>query len=174
MRFNRRSQDQTIGAGDSFKTIVSFATPHPWHDLSVTEADDQFHLHPHLAMQSLDDPDDVRVLATRRHEIDQANSAALGFDFRFKNQRLAPIPAANCFNFFFREKTPVPVFTVAQQRCKTRARIKSREAKPIDASVTTHQRTGLRVTEKPVVLDLCIFLCHCEFVLLLVLLIVLD
>ena len=92
---------------------MAFAFPHPWHDLPVIEADDQLHLHPHFAAQPFDDADDIRVLATRRHEIDQANSAALGFNFRFKNQRLAPIPAASCFNFLVRKKSPVPIFRVA-------------------------------------------------------------
>src|SRR5262249_7543722 len=133
---------------------------HPRHDLPVIEADDQFHLHSYMAAQSFNDADDVRVLASRRHEIDQANGAARSFNFSFENQRLASIAAASCFNFFGRKETPMPIFTFAKQRRKACWRIEPRKAQPIDATVATHQRTRLRVAEKPVVLDLCSPLCH--------------
>ena len=139
---------------------MSFAFAHPGHDLPIIEADDQFHLHRDFAAQPFDDADNVRILPSRRHEIDQANGAALGFNFRFKNQRLAPIPAAGCFNFLLRKKSPVPIFLLAKQRRKTCRGIESRKAKPVNAAVATHQRAGLRITEKTVVLDLCIFLRH--------------
>src|SRR5262245_35928207 len=128
--------------------------------MPVIEADDQFHLHSYMAAQSFNDADDVRVLASRRHEIDQANGAALSFNFSFENQRLSQVTAARGFNFLFRKKAPVPIFLLAKQRRKACRRIEPRKAQPIDATVATHQRARLRVAEKPVVLDLCSPLCH--------------
>ena len=157
-RFNRRSQDQTIRSRDCFKSTIPVA--HPWHDLPVIKPDDEFHLHRHFAAQPFHDPDDVRILATWRHEIDQTHGAALGFDFRFQDQRVTTVTATGFYDFFFWEKPPVPVFCVAQKRGETRRRIEPRKTKPINASVPTHQSSGLRIAKKRIVLDLCPFVRH--------------
>src|SRR5438067_8463766 len=67
--------------------------PYPRHDLPVVETDDQLHVHRHFAAQPFDDSNDVGILTARRHEIDQANRAALGFNLRLEDERVAPIPA---------------------------------------------------------------------------------
>src|SRR6266487_6167750 len=107
MRFNWRSQDQPIWSGYRFQSVILVA--HPWHNLPVIKADDQFHLHRYPAAQPFHDADDVWILAARRHEIDQPHSAALGFDFRFEDKRVATITATRCYDFFLWEKSPVPV-----------------------------------------------------------------
>ncbi len=167
VRLNRRSQDQTIRSRDCFQPAIPVA--HPWHDLPVIKPDDEFHLHRDLAAQSFHDPDDVRVLATWRHEIDQTHGAALCFDFRFEDQRVATVTATGFYDFFFWEKSPMPVFRIAQKRGKARGRIEPRKTKPVNASVSTHQSRGLRIAKKRIVLDLCSFLRHFLFLLLLLL-----
>src|SRR6266496_6496181 len=117
-RFNRRSQDQTIRSRDCFQVAIPVA--HPWHDLSIIKPDDEFHLHRDLAARPFDDPDDVRILATRRHEIDQTHGAALGFNFSFEDKRVTTVTATCFYNFFFWEKPPVPVSRIAQERGETR------------------------------------------------------
>src|SRR5207248_9690608 len=113
-RFSRRSQDQAIRPGDRFQAVVPLA--HPWHDLPVIKPDDQFHLHRHFAAQPFHDPDDVRILATRRHEIDQTHGAAFGFNFRFQDKRVTTVTATRFYDFFLWEKTPVSVSRIAQKR----------------------------------------------------------
>src|SRR5436309_9899193 len=103
--------------------------PDPGHDLAVIEADDELHLHRHFAAQAFDDADDVRILAARRHKIDQANGATLGFNFRFENQRLSPVTAARGFDFLCRKKPPVPIFLLAEPRRNTWRRSKSEKTK---------------------------------------------
>src|SRR6266545_2799076 len=156
--FNRRSQDQAIRSGDRFQAVIPLANP--WHDLPVIKPDDQFHLHRHLAAQPFHDPDDVRILATWRHEIDQTHSAALGFNFRFENKRVPTVTAAGFYDFFLWEKPPMPVSRIAQKRGETRRRIEPRKTKPINASVPAHQSSGLRIAKKRIVLDLCPFARH--------------
>ena len=56
-----------------------------WHDVPVIEADDEFRLHPHFAAQTFNDTNQVWILASWRHEIDQAHRTALGFNFGFEN-----------------------------------------------------------------------------------------
>ena len=96
------------------------AFAHPRHDLPVIKPDDQLHLYLHLAAQPFHDADDVRILAARRHEIDQSHGAAFGFNFRFENKRVAAITAACFDDFFLRKKTPMSVSGVAQKRRKAR------------------------------------------------------
>ena len=117
-RFNWRSQDQAIRAGDRFQAVIPLT--HPRHNLPVIKPDDQFHLHRHLAAQSFHDANDVRILAARWHEIDQADGAALGFDFRFEDKRVATVTATCFYDLFLWEKSPVSVSGIAQKRRKAR------------------------------------------------------
>ena len=128
--------------------------------MPVIEADDQFHLHRYFPAHAFDDADDVRILPSRRHEIDQAHRATFRFQFCFQNERLVTITATHRGYLLIWKKPPVPIFLVAEQGSKTGAGIEPRKTKPIHATVATHQRACLRVTEKPVVLDLCMFLRH--------------
>src|SRR5213078_3087046 len=73
---------------------------------------------------------------------------------------LVSILATCLLDLFLREKSPVAIFLVTEQRSKARRRIEPRETKPIDAAVATHQRARLRVTEKRIVLDVCLCLRH--------------
>ena len=73
--FDRASKDQTIGAGNCFEALVLPAFSHRRLDVPVIEADDQFHSHRDFAAQTFNDADDFRILAARRHKIDQAHCA---------------------------------------------------------------------------------------------------
>ena len=150
-RFNRRAQDQGIGPGDRFEPAVAFA--HPGNDVAVIEPDDQLHLHPHAAAQAFDDADDVRIFSARRHEIDQPHRAFGRFDFRFEDQRVTPITAARRGDFSLREKSPSPIFPVAQERGEAGARIEARKAKPIHATIAADERPRLRVAQECVIFD---------------------
>ena len=101
-RLDRRSQDQSVRSRDRFKSAMPL--PHPRNDLSVIEADNQLHVHPHRSAHPFDDADDVRVLAPRRHEIDQTHRTAFGFNFRLEDKRVAAIPPARPVNLFFGKK----------------------------------------------------------------------
>ena len=70
-------------------------------------------LHRHFAAQPFHNPDDVRILATWRHEIDEAHRAAPGFDFRFQDKRVTTITATGLYDFFVWEKPPVAIFRIA-------------------------------------------------------------
>ena len=109
VRFNRRPQDQTVRSRDSLKPAVAF--PHPWNDLPVIKANDQLHLHRHFAAQPFDDPNDVGILAARRHEIDQAHGAAFRFDFRFQNERVASISASRSLDLLIGMEKPAAIFS---------------------------------------------------------------
>jgi hypothetical protein len=52
----------------------------------VVEARDKFAAHLDLALQSFDDSDDLREIRLRRHEIDEADPAAVGRKGRLEDQ----------------------------------------------------------------------------------------
>ncbi len=58
------------------------------------------------------------------------------------------------------KKRQCPFSRFPSSEAKHARRIESRKAKPIHAPVATHQRARLRITEKPVVLDFCMFFGH--------------
>src|SRR5262249_34153493 len=141
-------------------SLKPLTSPHPRHDLPVIKPDDKFHSHQHLTAHAFHNPDDVRILAARGHKIDETHSTAFGFDFRFEDQRITAITPTRRFNFFVRKKPPVSVFRIAQKRGKTRRGIEPGKTEPINAPVPAHQRGGLRIAKKRVVLDLCELLRH--------------
>src|SRR5437762_11533167 len=107
----------------------------PGNNVAVIETDDQFHLHPYVPAEALDDPDDVRIFPTRRHEIDQANGAHRRFHFRFENQSVTAITAASRCDFSVGDKSPPAVFSIAQQGREAGARIESGKAKPVHGTL---------------------------------------
>jgi hypothetical protein len=128
--------------------------------LPVIKADDQLHVDRHFAAEAFDDPNDVGILTARRHEIDQAHGAAFRFDLGFQNERVVSIPAPRSLDFLIGMEKPTAIFSGAEERRKASRRIESRKAKPINAAVATHERASLCVTEKRVVLDFRVRLCH--------------
>src|SRR4029077_3095084 len=153
---------QCIRTGDCFESVGTLTQPHPRDNVPVIEPDDQFHLHRDFSAQAFDDADDVRVLASRRHEIDQAHCAIFRFQFCFQDECFATITTPHRCYLFVRKEPPVPIFFFPEQRRKTCRRIEPGKAKPIHTPVATHQRAGLRVTKKSVVLYLCSCLRHSD------------
>ena len=138
--------------------------------MPVIEPDNQFHLHRDFPAQAFDDADDVRVLAARRHEIDQAHRPIFRFQFCFQDERFATVTATNGCYLFVRKEPPVAIFLLPEQRRETRAGIEPRETKPVYTAVATHQRACLGIAKERIVLDFCIFLRHLIFFLFLLLL----
>ena len=139
------------------------APSHPWNDLPVIKADNQLHFHGHFAAQPLDDSNDVGILSAWRHEVDQSNRAVLGFNLCFQDERVVPIPSSCLLDLFLGEKPPVPIFFLTEERGKARRRIEPGKAKPINAAIATHERAGLRITQKRIIFDLCSVRRHGSF-----------
>src|SRR6202022_2104406 len=121
---------QSVRTGDGLETVMRLA--YPRNDQSVLKTNDQFHLHRHFAAQTFDDANDVGVLATRRHEIDQADCAALGFNFGFDDERVAAVAPPQLVDLLRRREKPMAVFLLADERGETGRRIEARKAKPVD------------------------------------------
>src|SRR5205814_2850973 len=103
---------------------------------------------------AVDDSNQIGILPARRHEIDQAGDASGRFDIGLEDQSVAAITAARRFDFIRGQETPAAIFFVAEQRREARTRIEARETEPIDRTVATDKRPGLRVTQECVIFDL--------------------
>ena len=91
MDLERGAEAQRIGPRDRHTRVAD--TTHPRHDGAVVEADSELGPHRDVAVEALDDPDDVRRHAARRHEVDRAHAALVGLVDRLENQRVVAISA---------------------------------------------------------------------------------
>ena len=89
MQLDGRAEAERVGAGDRDPRVVDAA--HPRHDLAEVEADHELRAHRHDPLDALDDPDDVRGLAARRHEVDRADAPSARLVGRLEHERVAPV-----------------------------------------------------------------------------------
>ncbi len=139
------------GPGDRDPGVVD--APHPGDDLPVVEADHELRAHPHLAVEALDDPDDVRRLAARRHEVDRAHAPLVRLVDRLQDQRVVPVAA--------RRARTAPAGARSQRPCSGSPSSAAKQA-PESKRGKQHQsidparldeRRRLQVADQRVVLD---------------------
>ena len=149
--FDRRPERQRVRTANRAERAVLF--PHPRHDRSVVEADHQLHLHPDLAVDAFDDPDQIGLALTGRHAVDHSNGARVRGEVRFEHERMIAIPPRARPRFLDRSDQPSTVRTIAEQSGEARRRIESRQAQPVDRSIEADERCCLRVSNQPVVFN---------------------
>src|ERR1041384_6741842 len=150
-RLYRCAETERVRSGERFESAGGLA--HPRDDLPAIETDNQLHANAHLAGQTLEDADQVGVLAARRHEIDQSHGAALCLDFRFEDQRVTAVSPTAFVDLTLGVKEPAAIVLIPEQRCKAGRRIEARKAQPIDTAVAANERAGLRIAQKRIIFD---------------------
>ena len=157
---DRRVDLDCIGPRDSAKTILDAA--HPGNDASVVEAQRDVHAHHDRPLHTLDQAYQLDAVAGigGRHEVDDPHGAAIGGEIRLENQRRIAIAPAGRADLLGRRDLPAAVLLGAEQPGKAGRPVESREAKPIDRSVTSDKRGGMRVADQGVVLDAQIVAAH--------------
>ncbi len=88
-----------MGTGNGDQSAAGLARD-PRDGTAVVEADDQVHAHLDAAAGAVDSPQNSRVLRFRmnlshRHEVDQRGGSAIGYEFRFEDERSRAIAAAH-------------------------------------------------------------------------------
>ena len=142
---------ERVRAGDGDPRVVD--APHPGHDRAVVEPDHELGAHRHLAVEPLDDADDVGRLAARRHEVDRPHRARVRLEDRLEDQRVVAVAARRAADLVPGREQPAAVIGRAEQRREARARVEAREAAPVDRPVAADERGGLQVADEGVVLD---------------------
>ena len=84
---HRRAQHHHVRPGDGAQRAV-LELRHPRHDGAVAKPQDQLGAHRHLAARADDEPHDVRMVGSGRHEIDQRRGAVGCLEMRFEDQRV--------------------------------------------------------------------------------------
>ena len=149
---DRRAKSDRVRAGDRDPGVV-LEPAHPGDDAAVVEADHELHPHRHAPLEPFDDPDDVRSLAARGHEVDHADAAVLGVEVELVHERVLSVPALDSLDLAVGREQPAAVLLVPQQRGEAGARVEAREAEPVDRAVSPDERRGLQVADQAVVLD---------------------
>ena len=89
---DRSAEAESVWTSDGDAAVLD--PPYPRHCQAVVEADDELGGHLDLAADALDDPDDVRRLPARGHEVDQPHRACFCLPLGLEDQRLRPVPTA--------------------------------------------------------------------------------
>ena len=132
---------------------VAIDLSYPRHDRSVVETDDQFHVHPYLAAESLDDAYEIRFAVARCHEVDDSHVTGISCEVGLENQRVGAIPASGGDDFRVGTNQPATVLRRAEQRREAGAGVEVRQAQPINGAVAPDKRRGLRVADEAVIFD---------------------
>gem|GEM_PF-5584553 len=146
-----RMQLDRVRARDGVQAII--APPHPRHALTVVEAQDQLHVHLHMAGLAAHDAHHVHalVVVAERHEVVHQHRARTGLEAGLQHRRVGHVAAGRRLDLAVRRDQPAPVTLVAQQGGKARGRIEMRQAQPVDRAVARHQRGGQHVADESVV-----------------------
>ena len=148
---DRCREDERVRPRDGNQPVLG--PPDPRHDRAVVEADRQVHIDRDASFDALDDSDDVRRLAARRHEVDQANRPVGRVELGLEDHRGTPVPPPGVCDLRLGAERPVAVLRVAEQLCEARPRVETGEARPVDRPVSRDERGRLQVADQAVVLD---------------------
>ncbi len=148
--FHRRPQHRHVRSADREQRPV-FGTPDPGNVGAHAEADHKLHPHFHAAFDAAHQADDVGRLLARRHEVDDGHRAVFGLKLRLQDQRIVPVSARAAHYVFRRRNQPAAVLGRAEERRKTRVRIESRPAQPVDRAVKADESGGFAVPDQAVI-----------------------
>src|SRR5579862_4435137 len=126
---------------------------HPRHDLAEIKTDDKLRAHPDFALETLHDPHDVRLGASRRHELDRTHTALVRLEDRLQHERVMPIPPRRAAHPSRGTEQPPSMLGSAQKRREASAGIKPRKAAPVDRPHSTDQRRRVQIAKQRIVLD---------------------
>ena len=87
------------------------------------------------------------------HEINSPDRAAVAHKFRFEDHCVVAITLAVLTDRYRRSKNPAPVLVITHQSRETGVRIKTRRAEPVDGPAARHERTGMCISNQPIIFD---------------------
>jgi hypothetical protein len=92
-------------------------------------------------------------LITRRHKVDQRDSAFLADEACFENKRVAAIGPRDAGWLIQRRDAPAAMLGSAEQRGKTRIGIECRPAQPVDRSPVADKGGGKAIADQGIIFD---------------------
>ena len=151
---DRRAERERIGTGESDASVLLVGSlPHPGDHAAVAEADCELRAEVDAPADAFHDPDDVRRVATRRHEVEDArNGAVLRLPGRLEHERVVEV-AAGARRGSRRSEQPTAVLLVAEQRSEAGCGVEAGKAEPVDRTAAVDECRGVQVSKEGVVLD---------------------
>ncbi len=151
VNLDRSTQSQAVRPPDGAPLAVDLA--YPRNDEPVVEADDELHLHRDPTSPSLDQADDVELIVSRRHAVDDRDLAVIGGVDGLEDQRAGAVPAFDTTRRSRRCEQPPAVSRCPEQTGEARRGVEARERQPVDRSVASDQRRRLQIGQERVVGD---------------------
>jgi hypothetical protein len=142
----RRAQDQAVGSRDRPQTSI-VVPAHPWHDRAITETDDELGAQFDAAAYPAHQPDKMRALDFRGHEIGDNGNASGRLDRGFENQCMAAIRAGDLGARIGGSDRPSAVVRGAEEIGETGGGIEARPAKPIDRQIAPDEGGCLAIPD---------------------------
>src|SRR6185437_11016100 len=139
--------------GTSDGTEFAAGLGDPGNGEAVVEAEGELHAEGNFAARAANEPDDIRVLSARRHEVGEADLAGCGGEGGLQDHCAGAIAAVNGCDFVAGPETPVTVVSSAEQGGEAGWRSKGGPAEPVDGAVATDQCRRFEVADNGVVLD---------------------
>jgi hypothetical protein len=146
-----RSQQGHVGSCNGAQRSVVEARD-PRDNRPIAEAQHQFGRHGDLTALANHQPDNARMPAAQRHEIDQQGGAGGRLKASLQDQAVAAI-ASRHFRLVARRDLPAPVFAATYERGETGVGIKARPAQPINRAIAPHESRCLAVADQPIIFD---------------------
>jgi hypothetical protein len=117
------TQNHSVRTGQEVRSVVELSDQ--WRIGSIAEADIEEHLQWYFPFNAFDDANNI-TSAAHRHEIDDANHAAVAYQFGLKDHRVVPIPLPRLPNVDGRPQGPSAVLVIAHEGRKAGVRIETR------------------------------------------------
>lgn len=127
---------------------------HPWRHPPIVEPRPQQASHFHTAGQAFNHPHDYRFAIMPRHEVGDADRAALGRVISLQDQCVAAIASFNCGYVTCWCDLPAAIGLITQHRRKARIAVEARTAEEIDGPVDGDHRCRASIADEGIVRDL--------------------
>jgi hypothetical protein len=147
-QWRRRAQLQRVRPRHGADAVALPA--HPWHHAAIIEAQREAQAHRHaVAAHHVH----VAFVVCERHEIDQRDGAAGGFEPRFEHRGARPIAPPHAPHRYRGLDLPVTVLALPEQCRETRRAVELRQAQPVDGAVSGDQGAADGVADETVIFE---------------------
>src|ERR1700704_430201 len=134
------------------RSVPSSRRATPRDNRPIAEADHQLGRHGDLTALADHRPNNARMPAAQRHEIDQQDGACGRRKARLQDQAVATMASRNV-GLVARRDLPAPVLLATHERRETGVAIEAGAAQPIDRTITPHQSCCFAIADQRIVFD---------------------
>src|SRR5262249_40640419 len=126
---------------------------HPGYDRPIVEPQNELGAHCDTATQPSDQSHDVGKAVAMGDEINELHPTVRCVELRCEDKRAIEVTALNPVDRASRSDQPAAMIRLAEKRCKTRGRIKTRQGKPVNGTIAPHERGCRAIADQGIVFN---------------------